>query len=76
MTDPSQDHHPERDNNKLMGMSVRLRLISRESAVGVELPAGEDQSDQVDEGSNPAVGGGLKGHDKSEISELADQSAG
>lgn len=53
-----------------MSLSVRLHLISRESAVGVELPAGEDQSDQVDEGSNPTVGGRLKGHGERKILDL------
>lgn len=40
--------------------NVILRLIGGQTAVGMELPAGEDQRDQVDEGSDPAVGGRLQ----------------
>lgn len=35
-------------------------LVGGQAAVGMELPGGEDQSDQVDEGSDPAVGGRLQ----------------
>lgn len=40
--------------------NVFLSLVGGQAAVGVELPAGEQQRDHVDQGSDPAVGGRLK----------------